>query len=323
VARLDCESIDEALASRLLTRVRSGGAALLFLGPRVNPYEYNQRLFRDGTGLLPCPVSAPVAERRILSLRPFPRLASPGFDAGTFAPDLSAFVPLKPDSAADVATFGTLAPPGAAGAGGTAAILERAVGRGRSIVVALPPDLTWSTFPATAEFALLTQDLLRELIGRPDERVNLEVGQTFEQPVLVSAQPLLLATPGGRYERLAPDETRDGWRVRYAGTRRHGVYEVMTTPEVLRRRRFVVNVGTQESDLAKASPDDLRGALGGGWTYVSQRESWSDSVGRRYATTEIAPALLWMLTAVLAGEVFLAGRFGRRRGGAARKEGRR
>lgn len=317
VALLNCETIDEALAAKLQTRVRTGGTALLFLGPGVNPYEYNRRLFRDGMGVLPGQIAAPVMEARDMSLQAFPGLARPGLKPSAFAAKVTAFVPFaatNATTAVSATTLGSLATPGSAmAAGRTSAILERNIGRGRAIVVCLPPDLTWSTIPASAEFALMTQDILRELLGQLDAGVNLQVGETFEQPVMVSAQPLLIQSPGGRNERLVPEETRDGWRVRYTGTHRHGVYEVKTAPEILRRRRFVVNVQTQESDLTKATPDDLRGAWGGNWTYISARESWSDSVGKRYAMTELAPAVLWILAAILATEAFLASRFGRRR----------
>ena len=49
---------------------------------------------------------------------------------------------------------------------------------------------------------MLVQEILRQLVGYPDRAVNLEVGGTFRQPLLVSSEQPQLRCPDGRRESL-------------------------------------------------------------------------------------------------------------------------
>ena len=47
-------ALSEPAAAKLESYVADGGALWLFLGPRVDLYQYNKVLFKDGKGVLPC-----------------------------------------------------------------------------------------------------------------------------------------------------------------------------------------------------------------------------------------------------------------------------
>ena len=53
---LDIEQLDDRSISNLEGFVRAGGGLGIFTGNDVDPAYYNQRLYRDGTGLLPMPL---------------------------------------------------------------------------------------------------------------------------------------------------------------------------------------------------------------------------------------------------------------------------
>lgn len=59
ICLLDVPRLDEAEVAALENYVRQGGGLGLFLGPSVQQPFYNERLFRDGQGLLPAPLERP------------------------------------------------------------------------------------------------------------------------------------------------------------------------------------------------------------------------------------------------------------------------
>ncbi|TWU27245.1 BatA domain-containing protein [Bythopirellula polymerisocia] len=56
---LDVPRLDETEVTALEDYVRAGGGVALFLGPDVQPSFYNERLYRDGTGLIPVELDVP------------------------------------------------------------------------------------------------------------------------------------------------------------------------------------------------------------------------------------------------------------------------
>ena len=196
------------------------------------------------------------------------------------------------------------------------AICERSFGQGKVVLFNTSADDSWNFLAYTTEYAVLMQELLGWMIGDPDKSVNLEIGQPFEQPVLLSSQYLLLRRPDYSKIRLAPVEAPEGdiWKVSFGDTVAQGVYEVDTIPEVLNRRRFVVNMVATEGDLTRLNAEDVRQQISAsGGTYWGPETAIVRQVESRYSVTEFAWAFLWMVFGLLATETFLARRFGQRR----------
>jgi hypothetical protein len=320
VVLADTETLSESLVSKLENYVADGGALWLFAGPRANLYQYNKLLFEEGKGLLPCRLVSTVAaqdagaggnpgglphirfgESRHPALA---RLTGRGDEDARFLRYME--LELKPDAQVVLAL-----------SNGAPALVEQEFGRGRVLVSSSTAGVDWTYLPATAEFPILVQELMRYLVGRPDEHVNLSVGDRFEQPVFVSTQHLLLRHPDGHKERLTPREREgreDAWVVSFDDTRQQGVYEfVDTVPGVLPRHRFVVNQEPEEGDLSRLSRGDVRDAFGGSWRWIGPEVPVEELAARLHTVTELAPSFLWALAAVLGIESLLAARFGRRR----------
>jgi len=331
VVLADTGSLNESMAAKLESYVADGGALWLFVGPRVNLYQYNKLLFKEGKGLLPCRLVAaaappgnaqePAGGARGQDEPPYVRFGESTHPAlaqltgsGTKDAGVLRYMQLEVGDGARVVVGLS---------NGSPAVVERSFGRGKVLLTNTTAGVGWTALPATAEFPILVQELLRYLVGSPDAAVNLSVGERFEQPVFVSTQHLLLRHPDGRKERITPrqrDDRKEAWVLSFDGTRQQGLYEfVDLPPEVLPRARFVVNQKAEEGDLSRLSHGDFADTVGGGaWRWIGPNVAVEDLAARLHAITELSPGLLWALAVVLAGESLLAARFGRRRGGGAR-----
>lgn len=303
VALANLSQVPPQLVGALEAFVAEGGALVVLLGDRVVPFEHNRRLYREGRGLLPCPIAeagAVAAEFRV---------PPAGADAPWVAAQRHLPLELGPGDkgARVVARFGD----------GSPALVAKPFGRGSVLLFAGSAGPEWGELPLSERFPILIHELLRELLGDPHGDVNLEVGGAFDQPVLLTSQHLVLKRPDGRRARLTPTkaEGQAVRRIRYEETDRAGVYEVDTIPEVLAKRRFVVNLAPTESDLRRLDPERFALAFGGPQaTFLPEPSRVRRFVAERHSVREAAPGILMALFGLLAVESFLAFRFGRRRG---------
>ena len=316
--------------------VADGGAVWIFAGPRSNLYEYNRLLYRDDNG-----TGSPNRSESRVGVPLLPARLKAVAAAPTTSGDSTAGVailtgdPGAPGHPALAALSGRAGDPSVRALkyveldelvsdaevwvrfeGGAPAMVEKRFGRGKVLLTATSPGVAWTNWPASPDFAVLVQEVLRYLLDDPDRSVNLRVGQSFVQPVFVSSQHLLLRRPDGQRERLTPVESggEGTWQVSYDRTDRQGVYEIDAPEQVLPRRRFVVNAGADEGDLARLDEATFKrtfGSTGGSW--IAPDASLAEHVAAAHSVTELSPPLLWGLVGVLVIESFLAARFGRRR----------
>jgi hypothetical protein len=310
-------SMREDLVGKLETYVDGGGALWVFLGDRVNLFDYNKHLYKEGVGLLPAKLKAKVSLREEDAV--VPDLASTSLPARSHLPDANrpenlilSYTDVEVATDPNVSVMVKLS-------NQAPMIIEKKYGRGRVLLCNVSPTADSTYWPASPDFTVFVQEVLRYLVRNPDEGVNLTVGDSFRQPVFVSPQHLLLRCPDRRKVRVKPlelSDRKDAWEVRFDRTTAVGVYEFDAVEEVLPRRSFVVNQGSEEGDLSRLQRDDFANAFGaGGYTWIGPQTPLADYVERQHSVTELHPALLWILVAVLAGESLLAARFGRRRGG--------
>lgn len=322
----------DALVSRLEQYVGDGGNLLIFVGDAVAPYEYNTKLLKAGKGLLPCELEAAIG------LSPAEALSQTKTAPDKSAELLHGLVYTASEPHPAVANVRQLtrqpAPPsisrwmplqltGKAGEFGRAVVYlgkrqplacERSFGQGKVMLVGTSADASWNYLVYTSEYLVLVQELLRWLVGEPDRAVNLQIGEAFQQPVLLSSQYLLLRRPDYSKVRLAPVPQGNLWRVAYDQTDRQGIYEVDTTGEVMTRRRFVVNLVATEGDLTRLEPEGFRRELSqAGVTYWEPDKAIRRAVEARHSIKEFAWLFLWGVLGLLAVETLLATRFGRRR----------
>jgi hypothetical protein len=191
---------------------------------------------------------------------------------------------------------------------------EHTFGQGKVMLVGTSADASWNYLVYTSEYLVLVQELLHWLIGDPDRAVNLQIGQSFQQPVLLSSQYLLLRRPDYSKVRLAPVAQGNLWRIAYDQTDRQGIYEVDTSAEVMTHRRFAVNLVATEGDLTRVDSDAFQRELDrASVQYWGPDKAIRRAVEARHSIKEYAWLFLWGVLALLAVETLLATRFGRRR----------
>ena len=196
---------------------------------------------------------------------------------------------------------------------GKPAILEGKLGRGKVMTfctAAGPPD---NFLPASFAYPVLLQETLRYLAGAPDRAVNLEIGQTFRQDVMISAQHLILRKPDGVKVRLTPVQTspEELPTVAFDQTDQMGLYVIDAQAGVVRRPRFVVNLLAVEGDLTPLEQKEA-GQLVSAARWVRPGTAIEEVVKGKTAT-ELAGKLLWLLAGLLVLETTLAVRYGMRR----------
>jgi len=310
--------INETMAAQLERYVSDGGALLAFLNDDVNLYDYNKHLFKEGKGLLPAQLLDKASASPDAKDAVFPRYGE------TQHPAMGQFTRLAGSNEAAFLKWVKLAP--AVGSGivlslsnGVPALVEKSFGRGRVLLANFTPNLGWSVLPVLPEYPILLQELLRYLAGNQDAGVNLSVGDRFDQPVLMSNQHLLLRLPDGGKQRLTPAKqpgSDDSFRVTFDETSQQGLYQIDAIEEVLARRKFVVNMNPEESELNRVNEAELRDLLGGtNLTWVPPSVSIEELAGRLHTVTELFPYVIGLLMLILAIESWQAFRFGRRRSG--------
>lgn len=307
-------TLDEASAARLEQYVLGGGALWVFLGPDLNVYEYNKLLYREGNGVLPCKLVSKEAPAKPESgLIQFGQSTHPALHGLAASADADARVLgyYKIEVAAGTRSVLSLAD-------NTPVILEKELGRGRVLVANMGAGVNWTYLPAIMEYPVFVQDMLRYVVGNPDQSVNLDTGDWFEQPVFVSSQHLLLRMPNGRRVRITPrlrEGKTDAYFLRYDQTDQQGIYDLIdVVPGAVPRTRFVVNQKSMEGDLTRLGSEDLQRALGKAkFTWVSPDVPVEDLALKMHAVMEFSRPILWMLVVALGIESFLALRFGRRR----------
>jgi hypothetical protein len=305
-------AVNEMLSSRLKRYVSEGGSLLLFMGAKASPYDYNKFFYEDGKGLLPCKLA-----EKTNSASPAPVLKFTGAnlaDLGASAQpiEIPQYLPVdfKEGAAGNahvMVSFSNDSP----------AVIDRQFGRGRVMLVTTSAGSSWSSFPALQEYPIMIQGLMKDLVGNPDARVNLNVGDHYEQPVYISAQHLLLTYPAGNKERLTPRQRTDipnAWMVSFDHTNQQGLYSFTDVQKgVLARRQFVANLKSEEGDLSRYDEAEFKNIFGSSYTWVGPDRPVEDLASKLHTVTELAPYLLVILSVILAMEAYLASKFGRRR----------
>ena len=171
----------ETLAAKLEGYVADGGAVWLFLGPRVNLYQYNKVLLKEGKGLLPCRLISAGGEQQGGG---GPNGQPASFRFGDSIHPALAQLTGAGSSDAQVMRWMELEPQGDARtvlglSSGAPAVIQRAFGRGKVLLSNFTAGVDWTYLPATPEFPVLVQELMRHLAGNPDAAVNLSVGDRF------------------------------------------------------------------------------------------------------------------------------------------------
>ncbi len=304
--------------------VSAGGGLIIFPGDRLDPELWNDRLWRDGEGVLPAEV-VEIEEVKLQGLRargfdhPVMRVFRGVGRSGLSTTSVTRRVKWKDAEArADVKVILEFSD-------GAPALLEKTIGRGRVIVCSVTADKEWSDLPEKPAYLPLTHELAYHCARSSWSALNLTVGERYSAPVAASdyASTMKVLMPGDHVEETSPEAAGGGFEIRFDGTRKGGIYRIeggKRTAEGARPHVFAVNPEPDESrlDLIADSPGDFEKEL----QALLPRANLHVVADRREITAAVTRTLSgvefwrWLITAVLALlviESILAWRFGARR----------
>lgn len=307
--------------------VAAGGGLVWFLGPQVRPAFYTEKLYEEGKGLFPAPLST-VNELTVDVTNPAPDLSfenHPIFRAfqgqdNPFVENvrISQYVAtpkdwVPPASVRIIGRFRNKAP----------AFLEHTFGKGRIITCLTTCGVRWSDWPRNPSYVLLQLELeqyvarnvgtsTQRLVGEPIDivldpaiyRSQLEIRPPDATGIVrltaVAPKPANGAPPTPEGETRLAETYRD--------TGEPGIYTVVrfkqdesTDPQLL-----AFNVPVSESELELAPTDEIRRRLGNGTQIRIQEFGNFDWIQGRQAGQEVRDFLLLIILAVLLGEQWLA-----------------
>lgn len=333
----------ETAVEALQRYVAAGGGLFISLGGQVSDGDdFNKALYADGAGLLPMPLEARLTraakpegvgiaratEHAVTSVFPadganlsettrfraYYRCVEPTADLAESKPATDR--PTTRGGATVLARYDDEAK--------SAAIVERAFGRGRVVLLTSTIDADWNDWPRAADgtFVIAMLETAQYLARRP-----------LESPQFIADEPLSVPVFPDEFDPVArvkspafPDDPPSEARASDAATA--GPSDPITlvgprgailgayTFELSKRgggteaRPVCVNLAAQESDLRSARNAELDLALVGvPHEFVAARDSFLAEGGQ--TRRELWPAVLYLVVAVLMAEQFLAWWFGR------------
>ena len=317
-------ALDEERALQIERYVARGGLALLVPAAADSPAAWNQRLHRDGLGLLPWRVDWGPADRvRGASALP-PLGMAPAAAAALANARTWRWFELSTDSRTSPLMRLSL-PPVEADANVLPAeplLVEASVGRGRLMVLATSLDGAWNDFPDSPVFVELCQSIVRRLLT-PDAMTIVRAGEPlaawFDRPI--DPRSVQVFAPGGGL--LSPSEVRfesrgGRWVVRTSEPTRPGRYRLRLSfadePSVQPRvaqEVWVAAASQSDSDLRPLSAEELSdlARLWGLARIDPARHALGEVVGRARGGRELWLPLLLASLIIGVGEAWLAGRW--------------
>jgi len=205
---------------------------------------------------------------------------------------------------------------------GTAALVERSVGRGRVITMTTPvsdssrpPDHSaWNELPTSDEawpYLVLVNELMLHLTDSSGVRLNYVAGETAVLPNDSRIHP-------DRYQLFTPSEepqearSQDG-EVVVRFTEHAGAYRLKGVKDGPVVRGFAVNLLPEATDLTRLSREELDSRLGKGrYQLARDKDEIELGVGEARVGREFYSHLLVLLVVVLGIEHLMANRFYRR-----------
>jgi hypothetical protein len=263
-------TIPQEQVAGLERMVKAGMGLMIFVGDQVDPTLYNQRLFRDGQGLLPGKLGK-VMEDGLTGIAVEQAAQSPLTPMAKLAPAALARVRVKklmsvelPQGKSDgVRVLARWNDPEA-----HPAVLEKRFGKGRVLLFTVTADKAWSDWPVDMTYVLAIRSTAMAIARGERQEETISAGQPI-QIVLdegESAMEAKISAPGKDVaETMMIERPEKGPVVlRSSATSRAGIYRV-TWKEAGGKevsRPVSVNPERAESDLESISDAELASLLG-------------------------------------------------------------
>jgi hypothetical protein len=275
VANVEHPARTNELRARLERYVTGGGALLFTVGDRTMPDVWNRELWRENGSLLPARLAEPrvdlhkaVTFKLDLSENRHPifaDLTNPSvvslFRSPTFWGRMSLVDAAKEKGARVVATYDDLAK--------SPALVERAVGKGRVMLLTTSVDDAWGKLPGDYLYPVLLHEIVYYMTSRGNAERNLSAYQSWTRPAPPNhAKVVEITLPDGSIKSVEIDAPVDSpvAQAEFKETSRLGAYGVvipLKSADILApappplRDRFAVNLPAAESDLARMPVEEV------------------------------------------------------------------
>lgn len=207
--------------------VRQGGSLILFPGNRIQAVAFNDVFYREGQGLSPVEITEIAGDptrQSSVTLEPDPqphpflqRLVQ--IDAGIFSrTNVFSWWQGKINPQLDATTYSV--PMRLTDEARSAAVVDRHVGQGRVVYLAMAADADWSDWPSSPSYIVVMFDMVREVVEGSLKMPLAFVGQDlietvdlgrYRNQVRLEGPELqqweTVAQPGGTFTRAAKSNT--------------------------------------------------------------------------------------------------------------------
>lgn len=256
--------LTEPEASMLESFVLGGGGLVVLPGDRVNADSYNQRLYRDGQGILPARMGT-VQEvnepDRVLTFdargfgHPLVRAFRGNPGAGLESTMTQRYIELTPAESASVGLWFS---------DGAPALVESSSGTGRVILSATSADDRWGAWAiwAPSFVPIMNEMVLHSVANRwKNRQLNVNEPLFTTWPARVFDMPVSVQSPDGSEATLSLQDDGDALIAAFDETRRAGIYELRLGSPLNRKELYAVNVDPIESDLSTTDWQKLQTEL--------------------------------------------------------------
>ncbi|HUO07563.1 MAG TPA: BatA domain-containing protein [Phycisphaerae bacterium] len=302
--------------------VQNGMGLMIFVGDQVDVDAYNQRLYREGKGLLPVkleramdtPTAGIVVEKDPQS--PLAALSK-------LAPAALAGIRTRQYMAVQGAGAGAALPEGVSvlarwnNAENPAAVIEKSVGKGRVLLFTTTTGKKWTDWPVDRTYVLGVRWAAMGIARSQDLNGTLSAGETLRIPFEAGQaviDPKVLLPNGKGADVIDNDKVPGGGTVlHYARTDHAGIYTVTWRDEKSKAQeaRFAVNPPLSESDLEPIASAQLAELLGNLKPSIQRYDT--NGVGLGQPPRELWRPLATILLALMAVETMFAVWVGRER----------
>ncbi len=332
IVLLDVARLDEPEVAALEQYVEQGGGLGIFLGPQINRVFYNERLYRDGTGLLPAPLDLPTQLLRdpdrstpdvIVDQHPIFRVFEGQRNSFLAVVGINFYYAIDPawrkPAQGNVRVLAKLR-------NSAPFVMENRYGEGRVVLqlCKLSPKSTslgsWSNWSLNPVFPVFAHELIGHLSSSRrqadsrtvGEEVRFELAESDYQPTIKIRSPLRSSLQssqqGENQERSITPRSEKGKYLVDAGLAEvAGVWQFDLEPREgpSERRLIAVNVPTGEGDLHHLDRSELGRHLEG-VDYEFSLASQMTLGDLSLAGFQLGDTLLYLLLGALIAEQWLA-----------------
>jgi hypothetical protein len=325
--------MDDQRVTSLRHWVDAGGGLVFFLGDALDREFYNEKLYANGLGLLPCrleQIAGDPEQRRWQHVRldrenhpvmqifggtdnPFLQRVKFFRWWRTSLPDQTLEPAVDTNEVGRVVCVARLNDPD-----DSPLLVERRYGGGRVVALTTSAGSTWSNWPLSTSYVVAGLELARHVRRAHTSGLVLPVGGALRFPVDPSRYALQveLSTPGASesVRRQAQPDENGNLFVDFGYARRSGLYALTYTPvgegEPV-TRQLAVSPPAAEGDLARMERDSWRRMLSEADVLLVDRLSTGG--GNTDVTLEFSRITFALLFLALCGEQLFAWRIGVRR----------